>query len=150
MTTTASRLWEAVYPDLSADRSGLLGAITARAEAQTIRLAMIYALLDRKDKIDTGHLEAALAVLEYCEASAIHIFGRALGDPVADEVLGALRQANDAGMTRTAIRDLFGRNCSADRINAALRLLTINGLIRKKTWMTTGRPAETWFATKGA
>ena len=46
MTAPACRLWEAVYPVLSADQPGLLGAITARGEAQTIRLAMIYALHD--------------------------------------------------------------------------------------------------------
>jgi hypothetical protein len=32
----------------------------------------------------------------------------------------ALRQAGSAGMTRTAIRDLFGRHRSGDRIGAAL------------------------------
>ena len=42
----AKELWVDVYPQLSAERPGLLGAITARAEGQTIRLALIYALLD--------------------------------------------------------------------------------------------------------
>src|SRR5262249_31624279 len=42
MTETAQREWEAIYPHLSKDRPGLVGAINARAEAQTIRLALIY------------------------------------------------------------------------------------------------------------
>jgi Bifunctional DNA primase/polymerase, N-terminal len=147
MTAPACRLWEAVYPVLSADQPGLLGAITARGEAQTIRLALIYALLDHKDQIDEAHLKGALAVWEYCEASAARIFGGALGDPVADEIQQALRQAGSAGMTRTAIRDLFGRNRSGDRIGTALALLMSKGRARAEMTVTTGgRPAETWFA----
>jgi hypothetical protein len=65
MTDPARSKWAAVYPDLSAGKPGLLGAVIARAEAQTVRLALIYALLDGADKIDLPHLEAALAVWEY-------------------------------------------------------------------------------------
>jgi len=97
--------WKAVYEPLSAGKPGLLGAVTARAEAQCIRLALIYALLDGAANIDLPHVKAALAVWEYCEASAAHIFGASLGDNVADEILRALRHAGRDGMTRTAIRD---------------------------------------------
>ena len=38
--------WNETYATLSANRIGLLGALTARAEAHTVRLALIYALLD--------------------------------------------------------------------------------------------------------
>src|SRR5262249_51609515 len=150
MTQAARREWEAIYPYLSAEQPGLLGAITARAEAQTIRLALIYTLLDYKNEIDVPHLRAALAVWEYCEASAARIFGKALGDPVADEIMLALRQAGSAGMTRTAIRDLFGRHRSGDRIGAALGLLTTKGRARMETGTTGGRPEERWFAIGGA
>jgi hypothetical protein len=73
MTDAARSKWAAIYPELSAAKPGLLGAVIARAEAQTVRLALIYALLDGADMIDLPHLEAALAVWEYCELSAIHI-----------------------------------------------------------------------------
>jgi hypothetical protein len=149
MTEAARRQWETIYSDLSAERPGLLGAITARAEAQCVRLAMIYALLDQQEKIDEPHLRAALAVWEYCETSTARIFGAALGDPVADEIMRALVQAGSAGMTRTAIRDLFGRHRSGERIGMALSLLITNGRARmEKT--TAGRPSETWFAVEGA
>jgi hypothetical protein len=146
MTDEARHEWSAVYEQLSAEQPGLLGAITARAEAQVTRLAMIYALLDDRDKIDVAHLKAALAVWEYAEASAAHIFGKSLGDPVADEIERALRQVGTVGMTRTAIRDLFGRNRSGDRIGAALQLLLTKGRARFETSRTSGRPVETWFA----
>jgi hypothetical protein len=127
MSPAAKKIWTAVYSSLSAGQPGLPGAVTARAEAQTVRLALVYALLDASNVIDVAHLEAALAVWEFCEASAVRIFGNALGDPVADEIMVALKHAGAAGLSRTAIRDLFGRNKSGDRIGAALALLTSRG-----------------------
>jgi hypothetical protein len=41
MTDAAKTMWAAVYGALSAGQPGLLGAVTARAEAQAIRLALI-------------------------------------------------------------------------------------------------------------
>jgi hypothetical protein len=146
MTDAAKAEWRAVYGALSAAQPGLLGAITARAEAQTVRLALIYALLDGKSDIDEPHLRAALAIWEFCEASAVHIFGNALGDPIADEILRALQQASGDGMPRTAIRDLFGRHKSGDRIGAALALLMTKGRARMEPRESGGRPVETWFA----
>ena len=58
---------------------------------------------------------AALAVWEYCEASVAHVFGDRIGDPIADRISGAL-QSNPAGMTRTEISALLGRNMNVDRI----------------------------------
>jgi len=82
----ARALWHEIYPELSEGKPGLLGAATARAEAQVMRLAMIFALLDLSDVIRVEHLTAALAIWEYCEASARYVFGESLGDPVADEI----------------------------------------------------------------
>jgi hypothetical protein len=148
-TPEAAEQWKFVYEYLSDGQSGLLGAVTARAEAQSVRLALIYALLDGSSEIRLPHLQAALAVWEYCETSAVHIFGQMLGDPVADEILRALRGAGADGMTRTAISDLFGRNRSADRIGAALSMLLGRGLAKGEMKSAgTGRPAEVWCATE--
>jgi hypothetical protein len=106
------------------------------------------ALLDGVTEIDGQHLDAALALWEYCEASAAYIFGSAIGDPIADEILRALQQARAAGLSRTAIRDIFGRNRSGDRIGAALQLLLVKGRARMERIQTAGRPAETWFAVE--
>ena len=75
MTDAACRKWAAVYPSLSGGQDGLLGAITARAEAQVVRLALLYALLDGQTGISEVHLTAALALWEYCEASVAFIWG---------------------------------------------------------------------------
>jgi hypothetical protein len=62
---TARDIWHAVYPRLAGDRLGLFGAVTSRAEAQTMRLALEYALLDRSRLIEAEHLNAGLAVWSY-------------------------------------------------------------------------------------
>lgn len=147
MTDEARCMWAGIYSTLSADKPGMLGAITARAEAQTVRLAMIYALLDGESQIDQPHLSAGLAVWKYCEASAQRIFGDSTGDPIVDELTRALRSVGDTGLTRTAIRDLFSRHQSGERIGTALSDLLQRGLARCERRSTDGRPVETWFAT---
>jgi hypothetical protein len=147
MTSSAREGWQNVYPALSEGEPGLLGAIIGRAEAQVIRLALIYALLDRCAVIDIGHLGAAIAVWEFCENSVRYIFGDALGDPIADEVLRALRHAGDAGMTRTQIRDLFARNRGTERVEVALGTLERHGKAKMISRDTGGRPAEVWIST---
>ena len=144
MTDQARTLWASVYGNLSAGRPGLLGSVTARAEAQVVRLALIYALLDVQPQIDRPHLEAALEVWRYCELSATLIFGQSLGDPVADEILSALKQS-PTGLSCTTIRDLFSRHQSADRIGTALATLLNKGLARCEVLGTGGRPSETWY-----
>jgi hypothetical protein len=139
----AAALWASIYPDLSEGRPGLLGAMTARGEAQVARLACIYALLDLRPVIGREHLEAALAVWGYAEASARNIFGDVTGDEVADDVLTLLR-ASPSGVLRTEIRDYFGRHRSA-AIARALTMLLDHGLARRELLPTGGRPAERWY-----
>jgi hypothetical protein len=146
-STTGGELWAAGYHDLSAAQPGLLGAVTARAEAQVVRLASLYAVLDQSPAIEVTHLQAALALWRYCAASASYVFGDALGDPIADEILRALRACSPDGMTRTELYNLFGRNQSSDRIGAALSLLLRHGKARrKKRDNGVGRPSEIWIA----
>jgi hypothetical protein len=67
---------------------------------------------------------------------------------MADEILRALRQ-RQKGMTRTEIRDLFGRNYTAYRLAKALGLLERYELaFHRPESDTGGRPAERWFAVR--
>ena len=141
----AQEIWRKVYPTLSEGEPGLFGAVTSRAEAQVMRLACLYALLDRSSLIRAAHLLAALAVWEYSEASARFIFGDTLGDPIADEILKALRM-NLQGLTRTQISELFGRNKNKDQIGRALATLLEHGRVHIETEETRGRWAERWKA----
>ena len=143
----ARAVWRAVYPKLSEGKPGLLGAVLSRGEAQVTRLSLIYALLDRATMIRADHLTAALALWEYCEASARHVFGDSLGDPVADEMLRALRASPD-GLTRNDLVNLFSRHQDGARIGRALAELLELGAVQMAREATGGRPAERWRAVR--
>jgi hypothetical protein len=147
MTPTAAKHWEKIYYDLSADQPGLLGAITARAEPQVRRLALVYALTDGVNEIDVAHLNAAEALWRFSAASAKHIFGDTVGDPLADEILRALRAGFITGMTRSEVTLMFRHSLHrAGAIGAALNRLLQLGKVRTEQSTTAGRPVERWFA----
>lgn len=144
----ARAIWHEVYPSLSEGKPGLLGAVTSRAEAQAMRLGCVYALLDGSAAVRAEHLMAALAVWQYCEDSARFIFGDALGDAAADEILRELRN-HPQGMTRNDIREHFNRNKPAAEIGRAMGVLQEYGLarvIRRREQEGQTRPTERWFA----
>jgi hypothetical protein len=140
----ATAAWRDVYPELSRERDGLVGALLGRAEAQTLRLSVLYAVLDQSPLIRLPHLQAALAVWAYCEQSVLYLFAGRLGHPIADAILDALRRAGR--LTRTEIHNLFGRNKPAAQIAEALAMLERAGLARPGKRQTGGRPEEFWEA----
>ena len=144
-TNKARTLWRQAYPALSTGRAGLAGMVTSRAEAQVMRLAMLYALLDDSDVIRVSHLESALAVWKYADDSARYIFGDKLGEPLADAILNALR-LSEQGLTRTAISSHFAGHRSSNEIEKALMLLAGEGKAASRTNSTGGRPGELWVA----
>lgn len=142
----ARDLWHKVYGELSEGKPGLVGAMLGRAEAQVMRVACLYAVLDQSPQIKLVHLEAALAVWDYSERSVRIIFGDSTGDCIADEIVKSLRAAGIEGMTRKSINDLFQRNRSAAEIRRALAFLQEHKLARPELQETGGRPAECWHA----
>jgi hypothetical protein len=143
----ARDLWHEVYPTLSAGTLGLAGKVTSRAAPQVMRLACLYALLDRSARVDRAHLQSALALWDFCEASVHHIFGRHSGHPTADKVLRALRERGAEGLTRSALfEDVLQSHSSREDLADALRMLLDTGLVRQTRERTKGRTAERWFA----
>ena len=140
-------LWAEVYPELSEGKPGLIGAITARAEAYVTRLACIYALLDSSTQIKPQHLKAALAIWDYADGSVKYIFQDATGDPLANEILETLIN-NPQGMTRTDISNYLNRNYSSEQISNALQILESLEFAYKLEISTDGRPKELWFASQ--
>ena len=148
MTAEARAVWRTVYPRLSNGGGGLHGAATARAEAQCLRVALIYCLLDGSNEIDHYHLRAALAVWDYCDRTAQFVFGTTLGDRNADEIMRRLELAGPKGMTRTDIRDVFQRHLPPDKIGLALDLLRRRRRVTCDLVDTGGRPLEVWRASR--
>ena len=135
----ADRLWAAVYEELAASHQGLFGAVTSRAEAQVLRLSMIYALLDESAIIRAEHLRAARALWKYCEDSARYIFGDSTGDRLADKVLAIIRTGP---VTTKEIHDGTNRHHSAKELKRVLDKLEAMRLIKSESVPTGGHPAQ--------
>jgi hypothetical protein len=141
--TAARDLWQDRYSTLSQLEPGLRGAATSRAEAQVLRLSAIYAALDSTPVVGVSHLEAALAVWDYCYASAALLFGMSTGDPVADRIREAIEISSD-GLSRHQITRLFHGHVDGPRIEAALETLVSVGALAAQAKPTAGRPSIRW------
>ena len=136
--------WEQIY-NLVADSElpGLIGAITNRAEAYILRIALIHAVLAGSRVIDLPHLEAAWALWRYSEDTCRHIWGDLTGDPDLDKLVAAVRRAGDVGLSFTeAYERVFAKHRSVAPIAArGVRA----GLLRIEREETDGRPREVMF-----
>src|SRR5262249_35831588 len=121
----AAAIWEAVYPQLSEGKPGLTGAVICRAEAQVMRFACLYALLDKSASIQTAHLRAALALWDYSEKSALAIFGELTGDPAVDKAKEALKV--NGMLTLTDLHVLFARHSGKAELERVVRVLISGG-----------------------
>jgi hypothetical protein len=141
----AASMWAKEYGRLSSGKTGLAGAMSARAEAQTLRIALIYAVMDGCNNVDVYHLRAALEVWRYCQDSVDYCFGSASGDTTADRILNMLASTPE-GASLTQISAHFGRNKSKDELQRALDTLKTTGKARLELRKTGGRAAVIWFA----
>ncbi len=141
----AAKVWIREYTGLTRERYGLAGSLTSRAEAHTLRLAMLYAVLDGSNVIEVPHLEAGLAVWHHAELTAYRLFGGLTGDPLADDILRMLRKS-PTGKRRWDIHQGCGKNIPSTRIEEALATLHGQNQVRSEKQKTGGRDAEVWVA----
>lgn len=69
LSPAARDIWCELYPQITRDREGLAGSLMARSEVYARMLAMVFALIDRRDVIEPNDLFAALAWVEYWRES---------------------------------------------------------------------------------
>ena len=140
---SANDLWDSQYCALSAEYSGLFGAVVSRAEAQVHRLALVYALLDGKDKIEESHLTSALSMWQYCHDSAARIFGRiSSNNPLAEKIIKILQ--NNGSMSSTELHSHLSNHVSAKEMKSILTDLEMHGRIAITRNSTAGRPKFTF------
>jgi hypothetical protein len=140
LSQRALELWEREYKRLVEQSSGAPAPVVARAAPNVMRLALIYALLDQAKTIKLQHVRAGLAAWRYASDSATWIF--AMPDPIAGRVLEMIR-SNTSGITRSELRDGFGRHHTA-RIGVALAQLEERQLVATTVRKTRGRSAQVW------
>lgn len=139
MSPACLEYWKKIYADLSREHGGLVGSIINRAEAQTIRLALAYALLDGKNIIEEPHLRAALAMWRYAEASAFYIFADKSADPLEVKIVEALK---NGPLTATELSALLCRNIPKERLQPLLQQMEARQLISVRKEKGCGRPKQ--------
>ncbi len=114
---------------------------------------MLYALLDCSATVEEEHLRAALAIWEYCEASARHLFGKECNNTArqggqTDETL-AVRLLNSIrtqpGSNRRSLYGSVGGRATKEQLDEALIWLQAQNLAHPRPCSTEGRPRECWF-----
>jgi hypothetical protein len=141
----AEEWWVSVYDELTKQEGGMIGAMIARAAAHVVRLSLLYAVLDLSPVIRVPHLEAALALWRYAEASVRWIFSSGTGNRNADRIVAALFASGPKGLTKTQIvEDVLHRNVTKFDVDEALRLLLQLNLVSRETHSTRRRPVELW------
>lgn len=140
MTAKALEKWEGIYPEISKEHTGLAGSIINRGEAQTMRLALVYALLDGQERIAEPHIDAALSMWSYAQDSALYIFGDRAVDPLEEKLLEILKQGP---LSATDLSAAFSRNIPKERLQPLLQQLEAQQRISiRKERNGKGRPKQ--------
>ena len=131
MSDQGRKWWNTNYARLENDGpDGLAGRMTARAAAHIRRLAMIYALIDFTDQIELEHFHAAKKLWDYCEESAMYIFGGLTKEQL--RIVNWIEQRGAATFKQVR-EDLYHRNKPAASIRADLDGLVNGGQLAIKS-----------------
>lgn len=144
----AEEIFAKWYEELPDDDYGPAAAMTARAEALVLRLALVYALSDAAMEIEAEHLCAALELWDYSESCVRYLWAGTTGNPMADEVLNQL--AWGPLFQSEISKEVFHSNLSSRDLIAIKTLLLQQGRIAVVPMRTgeRGRPALRWERTK--
>ncbi len=125
MSNGARKWWNKKYSDMENNGlEGLAGKMTRRGAAHLRRIAMLYALLDMKDQIELEHFQAAEKLWNYCEESAMFIFGGLTKDQLL--LVNWIGQRGEVSYQQ--VRDKFyHRNQPVAKIKAELEQLASLG-----------------------
>lgn len=108
--------------------------LTARAEPIILRMALIYALLDRTTEINKEHIEAANEVWKYSEQSVEYIFSNQKYKSSNEEKILNFIKARGGEVSRSDIsRILFNKNKPVSEIDEILTPLLERKILGTKS-----------------
>jgi hypothetical protein len=124
MSAQARACWVEMYPQITQDRDGLAGSLMARSEVYARMLAMIFALLDKRDVIEPGDLLTALAWVEYWRQSIEFVWRQGEHQTGLDDFTkDVLEQVTSApGVKLSDLQEHWKRK-RTDEVKAALETL---------------------------
>jgi hypothetical protein len=128
LTGAARKMWHKMYVEIEnevGELPALPQAMCARGVAHVRRLALIFALLDMKDTVDSEHLHAAKKLWDYCMDSARFIF---CGETKEQAQIISWMRLNPSTVTVRQITDaLFHRNRKVGWVKTQLDGLVVAG-----------------------
>ncbi len=139
LSERALALWQGIYPKLSQEHNGFTGSLINRAEAQTLRLALAYALLAGAAQINEEHLHAALAMWRYAQESALYIFGDRSANPLEEKVMEILRAGP---LSSTELSAALNRNIPKEKLQPILQQLESQRRLTITKQKSGGRPRQ--------
>lgn len=143
-STEAQKLWNEVYTFFMKNpESGTIGTLLNRNLVHVKKMAIVFAMLDKKNFIGKDHLEAALAVGNYSKDSIRFIFRNSSSglSNKHKKVLSLLEASQTHQVTRSEVsKDALKKNSSSQEIEEIKNDLISSDLITvKKT-----QDAEVW------
>jgi hypothetical protein len=144
-------LWSNIYHTIPEEiKDPILAGLTSRAEPYILKLCVIYALLDKTEKIRYEHLKAALAIWERNVNSIKYLFNLDSQSKEYNYIKAKIINALALGpLTQTEIsRSIFKGNVSSKKIKYVLEKLSESGKIKCIKQSTKGRSKLLWSLNK--
>lgn len=135
-------LWDSIYMELANEKPGVLGMMSARAEPQILRIALILALLDGSNVIHVRHLQLAYDLWKYCEESLVALFGESYGNPILNKIAAEVKAGSGMGLSRSEIYAKFGNHLKRDQLDTGIAELLKGGRFILRHQETDGRRIE--------
>lgn len=149
LSPNAQSLWKVVHAKLENNQSDLMGTMCGRAAPMTLRLAMIYALLDQTTTIGVDHLQAAFALTRYSRATVRWLHKDKKGNKKLARLTKKLKAAGEKGLTESEITNqVFHNNATAKEKQEYLNWLLARDLVcqvETPPGPKGGAPSLRWF-----
>jgi DNA replicative helicase MCM subunit Mcm2 (Cdc46/Mcm family) len=126
LTKAAHKMWSRMYVEIEnevGELPALPQAMCARGVAHVRRLALIFALLDIKDAVDSEHLQAAKKLWDYCMDSARFIFSGETKEQL--QIINWMRRNPGMVTVRKVTDEVFHRNRKVEWVK-----IQMDGLVK--------------------
>ena len=151
LSASAKEVWCDLYPQITRDSEGRAGSLMARSEVYARMLAMVFALMDKRNLIEPGDLLSALAWVNYWRESIDYIWRDGEEQTELDEFTQAVLDevVRRPGVKLSELQEVWRRK-RIPEVNAALETLANLAPplveMRRDTSLP-GRPAHRYYPT---
>jgi len=144
LTKRAHKVWNRMYLEMEEDTGKwpkMIQNMCGRGPAHVRRLALILALLDKQDAVDTVHLHAAKKLWDYCVESARFIFEGMTREQVM--ILDWLGKNNVSVTVRDVTDAVFHRNRKVEWVKTQM-----DGLVKVGKLKTNENDDAYWLVAR--